>query len=652
MIYLALNAGLNIRYRMYNNQAPREDAVTSGLHTHRSDATSAKQRPHAPTSLAPRRATADWRSPNELRLTNPSPLPPHDSQLGVAFRRQADRRPDAVFIAERDGDGWRRVTYAQARAQVDALSQALLDNGHGGDRPVAFLSANSVNYALLKLAAMQVGIPVLPVSTAYSTASADFAKLRRILGRMNPSAIYVDRAAAYRAALAGAAPADAQVVADDPAGLPHAAAFETWAGATPGAAVETAFRRVGPHSLAKILMTSGSTGEPKGARISQGMMMANGAAVDAVWPFLSERPPVLLDWLPWSHTFGANFNLNQIIRHGGTLYLDAGRPAPGLIETTIENLRRVRPTLLYNVPRGFDALLPILEQDEALRRHVFADLDIIFYAGAGLSQPSWDRLEALAVDTRGVRLPILSSLGSTETGPVATLSHWGSDVTGSVGLPVPGTELRLVQAAERWEMRVRGPSVTTGYYGDEAASATAFDDEGYFRLGDAVRFAGGDPAQGLLFDGRLSENFKLSTGTWVHVGSLRLALVDALSPMAQDVVIAGRDRDEIRILIIPNLDACRIQAETTANAPAADVLSDPRLTAVVEARLAQHNRTCGGSSRAVAGHAFLSEPLSIDRGELTDKGYVNQQRVLTLRAAEVDALYARPAAAAHETSAA
>lgn len=584
----------------------------------------------------------DRRADGSVVLASVRELPSGPPQLGAYLRQWAGASPDAIFLAERDAGGaWRVLTYAAARRAVDSVSQALLDRGHGGERPVAALGDNSIDLAVLKLAAMQVGIPFLPISPGYSTMSKTLEKLRGVVGAMRPSLIYAPAHGAFARALAALKPFGIPFVFDRPAAeWPGSENLGEWSAVRPGPAVDERFSITGPDSIAKILLTSGSTGTPKGVINTHRMMIANGCGTDQVWPFLSRRRPVLVDWLPWNHTFGTNFNFNQILRHGGTMYIDAGRPVAGRFEETLRNLREVRPTLLYNVPRGFDLLVPALEREPALARHVLSDLDAIFFAGAALPKHLWERLRALSIAVRGAPLPILSALGSTETAPAATLCHTRDSRPDSVGLPLAGVEVKLLPNGGKLEMRVRGPIVTPGYYRDPERSAAAFDEEGFFKLGDAVKFA--DPAapeKGLVFDGRVSENFKLTSGTWVHVGALRLAIIAACAPLVADAVVAGHDRDRVAALLLPNADACRAVAGAAPDASLAAIVSSAAVRGRIERGLAGHNAENPGGSTSVGRAAWLLDPLSIDAGEITDKGYINQRAVVEARAAVISRLF-------------
>jgi feruloyl-CoA synthase len=386
----------------------------------------AKDAAFSSVRLAAPSLEVERRDNGEIILRSAVPLGEGPRQINDYLRAWARKAPDRVFLAERRADGgWHKLSYGEAAKFSDRTSHALLERGHSADNPVAALCDNSINMALLKLGAMQVGIPFLPISPAYSLLSEDFAKLKYVIARFTPSLIYVPAIEPFSRALQALSMDGIDLLVDSThPDWPDAIPFEALLSAPPSSDIEQRYAAVGPESIAKILLTSGSTGMPKGVINTQRMLCANGLSTDRIWPFLTERPPVLVDWLPWNHTFGTNFNFNQILRHGGTMWIDAGKPVPGKIETTIRNLREIQPTLLYNVPRGFDALLPALEQDFGFAKHVFEQLDIIFYAGAALPPHLWQRLDEIAFRTRGERIPILSSLGSTETAPVATLCHW------------------------------------------------------------------------------------------------------------------------------------------------------------------------------------------------------------------------------------
>jgi feruloyl-CoA synthase len=577
--------------------------------------------------------------PGGLLLRSPAPLAKTARHIGEWLAKWAEQAPDRVFIAERAAAGaWRRVTYAEAFAAARSIGQALLDRDLSVDRPIVVLSENSVDVALLGLGAALAGVPVAPVSPAYSLVSQDFVKLRVIFEMMRPGLVYAADGRRFERALLAAPLERAEVVvSSEPPSEPLATRFGELLGTRPGPRIDAAFDRIGPDTIAKVLFTSGSTGEPKGVINTQRMLCASQQALAQVWPFLDERPPVLCDWLPWSHTFGGNHNFNLVLRAGGTLYIDGGKPAPGLIEVTAENLRDTSPTVYFNVPRGYDMLLPYLERDADLRQRFFRRLDLIHYAAAALPASLWDRLARLSTEALGRPVAMVSAWGSTETSPLATAVHYAIPGPGNIGLPVPGTDIKMVPASGKLELRVRGPNVTPGYWKRPDLTAAAFDDEGFFCMGDAGKLAvPGDPARGLVFDGRIAEDFKLTSGTWVHVGALRVAVISAGAPVVQDAVITGHDSDAIGALIFPNLAGCRaLCPEAGLDALLEDLVQRPAVRDKIAAGLAAHNAANPASSTRVDRVLLLTEPPSIDAGEITDKGYINQRAVLTRRAALV-----------------
>jgi feruloyl-CoA synthase len=591
--------------------------------------------------MAPRSLLMERRDNGEILLRSELPPAAYPRHIGEFLLHWAKADPSRKFLAQRDSKGeWEYLTFGEAAAKADALSQWLIDNGHGGDRPLAALCDNCIPMGLLKLAAMQIGMPFLPISPAYSLMSENFAKLKHVVQELQPSLIYVPSLATFGRALQALDLSGIQILADAPhPDFPKAAIFSEALSAKPSAEVAKRRDAVTPDTIAKILLTSGSTGMPKGVMNTQRMLCANGAAVDQVWKFLTRQPPLLVDWLPWNHTFGTNFNFGQTLRHGGTLYIDAGKPLPGKFETTLKNLREFQQGVLYNVPRGYDMLVPVLEADDDFARHVFGKLQMIFYAGAALPENLWNRLDALSIKHRGKRIPILSSLGSTETAPVAIVTHWPARDFGGVGLPIPGCEIKLVPDGNKLEFRVRGPNVTPGYYRRPDLSALAFDEEGFFMMGDAVAFIDPkEPERGLRFDGRVSENFKLMSGTWVQVGDLRLSAISAAAPAIQDAVVTGHDREEIGLLVFPNLDGCR-QICTAPDASLAELVTRPELHAHVANTLSAFNAANPGTSRQVRRVLLMTELPSVDGNEITDKGYINQRAVLQRRAGEVQRLY-------------
>jgi|CXWL01.1.fsa_nt_gi feruloyl-CoA synthase len=566
---------------------------------------------HTHLRYAPAEVHVEKRADGATVLRSPQPLRPYARAVGDWLVQWHEQAPDRTFLAERKGEGWRRISYRDALSDARRIGQALLNLGLGPDKPVAIVSDNSVDHALLALGAMHAGVPVAPISPAYSLMSKDFAKLKQIFALLKPGLVFASDPEKF-------APSLAAVGATS---TPVTKLLET----NPGSTLEVAFSRITPDTVAKILFTSGSTGTPKGVINTHRMLCSNQQSWAQLWPFVEERPQVLVDWLPWNHTFGGNACFNMILRNGGTLYIDGGKPAPGLFEATARNLREISPTMYFNVPRGFDLLMPMLEQDAALRANFFRDLDMVFYAGAALPQNLWERLEKLALDEKGGNLAMLSAWGSTETAPMASCVHYPIERAGVVGNPAPGCELKLVPSGGKHEIRVKGPNVTPGYYRRDDLTREAFDEEGFYRIGDAMKFA--DPAapeKGLVFDGRVAEDFKLSTGTWVHVGAVRVKLIAACDPLLQDAVITGHDRDEMGALVF---------------------LSPAAKGADVRGRLAQALRILareGGSSTHPERLLVMEEPPQIDAGEITDKGYINQRAVLERRAALVARLHQDP----------
>jgi feruloyl-CoA synthase len=568
---------------------------------------------HSRLRFAPAVVELDKRPDGAMVLRSPHKLRAHERCVGEWLVKWAQQSPQRVFLAERAGEGWRKLTYAQALDGARRVGQALLERGLGPEKPLAILSDNSIDHGLLALGAMHAGVPVAPISPAYSLMSKDFAKLKSIFELLRPGLVWADDPKKFAAALA-AVGAEA---------TPLAQLLDQ----APGARIDEAFGKVGPDTTAKILFTSGSTGLPKGVINTHRMLVSNQQMLAQVWPFLEDRVQTLVDWLPWNHTFGGNFCFNMMLRNGGQFTIDGGKPAPGLIDTTAKNLKEVAPTLYFNVPRGFDLLLPFLEQDADLRRNFFRDLDMLFYAAAALPQNLWERLETLAMAEKNGALAMLSSWGATETAPSAAAVHYAIERAGVIGLPNPGCELKLVPAAGKLEVRVRGPHVTPGYFRREDLTRAAFDEEGYYRIGDAMKFA--DPAhpeKGLVFDGRVAEDFKLSSGTWVHVGAVRVKLIAAGNPLIQDAVITGHDRDEVGALVFPSAAAKDLAPEALR----------AKIAAALKALAAE-----GGSSLHPTRALVTAEPPSIDANEITDKGYLNQRAVLERRAALVEKLHAK-----------
>ncbi|MEX2034327.1 MAG: feruloyl-CoA synthase, partial [Xanthobacteraceae bacterium] len=477
--------------------------------------------PLRPVRLGPADALLDRRPDGTIHISSPHPLEACPDKLTQRLEHWAHAAPERVFLAQRTADGaWLTVSYAQALRQVRAIAQSLLDRKLSPERPVAILSGNDIEHALVGLAAMMVGVPYAPISVPYSLMSSDFGKLKSIIEILTPGLIFAADGKVFARAIAAAMPPGVAIVvtANPPAGRP-ATAFADLVAVEPTDAVDAAHAAVGPDTVAKILFTSGSTGYPKGVINTQRMLCANQAQVRAGLSFVGDEPPVIVDWLPWNHTFGGNHNFNLVLDNGGSLYIDEGKPLPGAIAATARNLKEIAPTIYFNVPKGYEALLPHLHADAELRRNFFSRLKVLFYAGAALQQYVWDALQELSVSTCGERVIFISSIGSTETSPLALACNWDFPTPGNIGLPAPGVELKLVPSEGKLEARLKGPNITPGYWRRPDLTAAAFDDEGYYKIGDALRFVDpADPGKGLLFDGRIAEDFKLASGTWVSVG--------------------------------------------------------------------------------------------------------------------------------------
>jgi feruloyl-CoA synthase len=604
--------------------------------------------PLRPVRLGAADVAVERRSDGTIVMRSPHPLPSYPRMLTERLAHWATATPARVFLAQRHKSGaWRTMTYAETYAAVRTIAAALLQRELDANRPVAILSGNDIEHALLGLAAMHVGIPYAPISVPYSLLSQDFGKLKAIVEVLAPGLVFAANGAAFARAIDAALPHGVEVVVtkDAPAGR-ASTLFAQLLNASATADVETtmatAHARIMPDWPAKILFTSGSTGRPKGVENTHRMLCANQAMIRAGLAFLADESPVIVDWLPWNHTFGSNHNFGLVLDNGGSLYIDEGKPLPGAIEATVRNLRDVAPTIYFNVPKGFEMLLPYLTAEPALRETFFSRLKVMFYAGAALAQHVADAYEELALRTIGERILFISSLGSTETAPAALSCNWDCGRVGNVGLPLPGVELKLVPREGKLEARLKGENVMPGYWRAPALTADAFDEEGFYKIGDALKFADpDDPAKGLLFDGRLAEDFKLATGSWVSVGPLRAAFIAHFAPLVRDVVLAGADRDEVAALIFPDFDACRkIAARLPADASASLLLADQSVKEAFARLIDSFAAASTGASSRVTRAVLLAEPPSLDIGEMTDKGSINQRAVLAHRAAIVEELYA------------
>jgi feruloyl-CoA synthase len=561
-----------------------------------------------------------------VRVSHPDQLGPYPSRLTERLEHWAAAAADRVFLARRAGQEWRKVTYADALTAVRSVGQALLDRAHRLTRPILILSGNGIEHGLLSLACLHVGIPFVPLSTAYSLLSVDFTRLRDIVGLVRPDLVFADDGASYAAAIRSCIPADIEVVLVRGDCGRSATSFNELLATVPTSAVEAAARSIRPDTMAKLLFTSGSTGFPKGVISTQGMVCSTQQMLLTCYPALAEEPPVLVDWLPWNHMFGGTVNFGLALYNGGTLYIDDGKPLPGLIEETVRNLREVAPVIHSSVPKSYEELVPWLRRDRALRENFFSRVRLFQYAGASISQRVCNAFDELALDTIGERVPWLGVFGSTEAGPMAADQHAHAASAGRVGLPVPGVTLKLTPTDGKLEARIRSPSVTPGYWQQDDLTSDAFDDEGFFRTGDALDWV--DPRNlqsGFRYDGRIAEDFKLVTGAWVRVGLLRSQLLKHLAPEIRDVVIAGENRHYVAVLAVPS---------------APDFAENTAVRARLRAKLTELAEQATGSAQRVLRLAFLSNALSIDAGELTEKGSLSQRSILRRHAALIEELYA------------
>jgi len=589
--------------------------------------------------FAAHRARLENRPDGVLQMTSGYNLPDAVANTGVWLHEWAKAAPDRVFLAERSGDGWREESFRATLETVRALAAGLLDQGlKSGDR-LMVLSGNSVDHGLLCLAAQYIGIIVIPVAEQYSLIPGAHDRLIYILTKTKPAMIYVSDAAQYNAALALEALRGIKIVASliDGAPVPVMAFGDLLKSS--GTAVDAAHAQVGPETVGKILFTSGSTSNPKGVVTTQHMMCVNQQQLRVALPMLTKRPPKILDWLPWNHVFGGSHNFNMMLANGGSLYIDDGKPTKDLFPKTLRNMQDHVGTLGFNVPIGWSLTANALEKDAELRRRFFADLDMIFYAGAALPVEVWGKLEALAVAETGRKPLMTSSWGMTETAPATLIVHEPIGETGVIGVPVPGVTVKLLPESEgRFELRVKGPNNMSEYYGDPVKTAEAFDAEGFLITGDAVKFRKpGDPNAGLVFDGRMSEDFKLMTGTWVQTAKLRAQAMTALAGLVQDIVVTGHGRSEIGILVFPNTDGmAALGMEPVASDGA---LAGPDIAAYIAPRLADMAATATGSSTRITRALVLAEPPSLQHHEMTAKGNLNTRQVLTRRAALAERLY-------------
>lgn len=581
-----------------------------------------------------------------ILLRSPEPLGPYKTRYTEALEQWAAATPDRIYLAQRTAEGdWRSVTYAQALDQVRRLAQALIDRGLSEERPLMILSGNSIEHALLGLAAMHIGVPYSPISVGFSLLSQDHAKLRHAYELLTPGLVFADNGVLFQRAI--------QAVVDDEVEVAIAGApfdgralteFSDLAAAMPTGAVDARASAVTGDSIAKLLFTSGSTAMPKGVINSHRMLCANQQMTAQAFPFLTDDPPVMLDWLPWNHTFGGNFVFGMGLFNGASCYIDDGKPLPGEVEKTVRNLMDVRPTLYHSVPRGYELLLPFLREDAELRDAFFGRMKYMLYAAASLPQQVWAELRQMGIDTTGERIFTTEAIGSTETSPLAVTCNWDADEPGILGLPIPGQELKLVPSGSKLEVRLKGPNITPGYWRQPELTAKGFDEDGWYCIGDAMRLADPDDVdRGLKFDGRIAEDFKLLTGVWVNVGPLRAIANGHLSPLVRDCAVTGSNRDDIGLLIFPEFALCREIAGLDDSASDADVVAHPAVRAEFQKRLDLIAATGNSSSNRIIRAMVMGEPLA--DVEVTDKNTLSYNLVLERRAADVEELYAEPPSA-------
>src|SRR5690554_70341 len=580
----------------------------------------------------------------EIIIWRQDKLGPYPDKLNERLIHWASVAPDRIWMADRAGAGpWREVRYGAALDKVRRIGQFLLSAGLSAERPLIILSENSIEHALMALGAQHVGIPSAAIAPAYASASSDFAKLREIAGQMAPGMVFADDGATFAPAIDAVFGPDMAFAAvrELPSGRPNTHRFSDIVATEVTSAVDEAFAAVGPDTVAKFLFTSGTTGSPKAVIQTQRMLCSNMEMVADCYAFMRDEPPILVDWAPWNHTASGNKVFNIVIYHGGTYYIDSGKPSPALMGETIRNLREISPTWYFNVPAGYEMLVHAMREDEALRDNFFKNLKMMMYAGAGLAQHTWDALTQLSIDALGYCIPLGTGLGSTETAPFSLYCTDPQDHPGNIGIPAAGITVKLVPYDDKYEIRLKGPNITPGYWRSPELTAEAFDEEGYYKLGDAVRFAeAGNPAKGFYFAGRTAENFKLQTGTWVAVGPLRAQLVDQFGGLIRDAVIAGENRMELGALVVPFLPALRALLPQDDRAlPDEKVMAHPVVREALAAKLAAHQRQASGSATRVMRLMIMTEPPRFDKGEVTDKGSLNQRAVLKQRGKLVEELY-------------
>lgn len=574
-----------------------------------------------------------------IRLRSRVELEAGPYRLTERLQYWAEHSPERTFIAQRNQQGeWEHLNYRDTYTQVCKLASFLQQTEVSVERPLAILSENSIEHGLMALAALHIGMPYSVVTAAYALRSTDYAKFRHVIETLTPGLIFVQNGRAFAPAIAAVCP-QVQVVAVHEA-KPGNLLFSEVLQTPISPSVVAAYQQIQPETVAKILFTSGSTSVPKGVINTHGNISSNWRQITQTFPFFKNGGLTLIDWLPWNHTFGGNHNFGLTLYNGGTLYIDAGNPTPAGLQLTLQNLREIAPTVYFNVPKGFEELVHYLQADPELSRFFFDKLLLLFYAGAGMPQHVWDALEQLAYETTGKRLLISTGLGMTEASPSCMFNiHYGS-FSGMLGTPVPGLEMKLVPNAGKTEVRFRGPNLTPGYWRNPEATAKAFDEEGFYCTGDALKFVDeSDPNAGFIFDGRISEDFKLDTGTWVSVGVLRAKFITEAQGLIQDVVITGHDRPFVGAIVFPELNYCRRLAGLKMGTSLEQIVSNPVVLAALDDLLERFAKQSTGSSTLIKRAVFADFQLSMDKGEITDKGSINQRQVLANHPDLVEKIY-------------
>lgn len=604
-------------------------------------------RPIRPVHVTSPRAVFEHKANGAVYVRSTEALGAYPNRITDALRDWAGKTPDRIFLAQRGPNGeWQTATYGDAWNRVRRIAAGLLGLGLSSTTPLIILSGNSIEHALMALAAMHVGIPYAPIAPSYSLSVQEYRALKHVWHNLAPGMVFVQAGSHFSLALKAVVHEKVHIIHQHsaPDGF-HSISLERLESAESPSALDHANEQTGPDSIAKILYTSGSTGLPKGVITTHGMLCSNQQMLRQVLPCLSEEPPVICDWLPWNHTFGGSHNFGIALYNGGTLYIDSGKPRSDSFTETVRNLREIAPTVYFNVPKGYEMLVKYLRADPVLRNRFFSRVRLLFFAAAGLNQRTWDELKQIAFETCGEEILIVTGLGATESAPFALSTGIEGSSPGWIGLPAPGVSLKLMSVGERTEARLRGPSITPGYWRRPDLNASAFDDENYYCLGDAVKFVDpSDPQRGFLFDGRLNEDFKLSSGTWVRAGTLRMRLLAHFGELLQDLVLAAPDCDYAAALLFPSLEACRkLIPDFPESASAAELLSYPEVRLAFEQRLHSFAIQNPGISTHVRRAILLDSPPSMDDGELTDKGTLNQAVILKNRSAALDELYQEPA---------